>query len=85
MTEQLHLQAQTKLTEQQTRTKEAEEAVEALKKENSTMKGHAVKLKNAHKEIERLREAWTDKDVQLAEANSQASTQRHVSHVTHVT
>ncbi len=50
-----------------------------LKKENGTMKGHAVKLKNAQKEIERLREAWTDKDVQLAEANSQASSQRHVS------
>ena len=50
-----------------------------LKKENGAMKGHGVKLKNAQKEIERLREAWTDKDVQLAEANSQASSQRHVS------
>ncbi len=73
------MQAQTKLTEQQARTKEVEEAVEALKKENGTMKGHAVKLKNAQKEVERLREAWTDKDVQLAEANSMASSQRHVS------
>ena len=60
------------------RTKEAEETIELLKKENSVMKGHGVKLKNAQKEIERLREAWTDKDVQLAEANSSASQQRHV-------
>ena len=73
------LQVQGKLTEQQARTKEAEETIEALKKENGTMKGHGVKLKNAQKEIERLREAWTDKDVQLAEANSNASQQRHVS------
>ena len=56
-----------------------------LKKENGTMKGHGVKLKNAQKEIERLREAWTDKDVQLAEANSQASSQRHVSRLIPVT
>ncbi|DBB03075.1 TPA: hypothetical protein ACH3X1_013390 [Trebouxia sp. C0004] len=68
---------QAELTEQQGHSKEAEEAVEVLKKENGTMKGHAVKLKNAQKEIERLREAWRDKDVQLAEANSQASNQRH--------
>ena len=73
------VQVQTKLTEQQARTQTAEETIEALKKENGTMKGHAVKLKNALKEIERLREAWTDKDVQLAEANSNASSQRHVS------
>ena len=72
------LQVQGKLTEQQARTKEAEETVEALKKENAVMKGHGVKLRNAQKEIERLREAWTDKDVQLAEANSNASQQRHV-------
>ena len=69
---------QAKLTEQQTRTKEAEETIELLKKENGVMKGHGVKLKNAQKEIERLREAWTDKDVKLAEANSSASQQRHV-------
>ena len=69
---------QAKLSEQQTRTQEAEETIELLKKENGVMKGHGVKLKNAQKEIERLREAWTDKDVQLAEANSSASQQRHV-------
>ncbi|KAL0027070.1 hypothetical protein WJX79_003191 [Trebouxia sp. C0005] len=68
---------QAELTEQQGRTKEAQEAIEVLKKENGIMKGHAVKLKNAQKEIERLREAWTDKDVQLSEANGQASSQRH--------
>ena len=69
---------QAKLTEQQTCTKEAEETIEQLKKENGVMKGHGVKLKNAQKEIERMREAWTNKDVQLAEANSSASQQRHV-------
>ena len=69
---------QAKLSEQQTRTKEAEETIELLKKENGVMKGHGVKLKNAQKEIDRLREAWSDKDVQLAEANSSASQQRHV-------
>ena len=73
------MQAQASLTEQKARTKEAEEAVEALKRENGVMKGHASKLKTAQKEIERLREAWTDKDVQLAEANNAASSQRHVS------
>lgn len=75
----LRFQVQAKLAEQQGRTKEAEETIETLKKENGIMKGHGVKLKNAQKEIERLREAWTDKDVQLAEANSSASQQRHVS------
>lgn len=42
------------------------------------MKNHGVKLKNAQKEVEKLREAWTEKDVQLAAANSSASQQRHV-------
>ena len=76
-------QVQAKLTDQQARTKEAEDTIETLKKENGVMKGHGVKLKNAQKEIERLREAWTDKDVQLAEANSSASQQRHVRSLRH--
>ena len=72
------LQVQGKLQEQQERAQAAESSVEALKKENATLKGVSAKLKTAHKEIERLREAWTDKDVQLAEANSAANSQRHV-------
>ena len=59
-------QVQAKLTDQQARTREAEDTIETLKKE-----------------IERLREAWTDKDVQLAEANSSASQQRHVRSLRH--
>ena len=70
---------QGKLQEQQERAHAAESSLEALKKESASLKGVSAKLKTANKEIERLREAWTDKDVQLAEANSAANSQRHVS------
>ena len=52
--------------------------MEASKKENANLKGVSAKLKSAQKEINRLHAAWTDKDVQLVEANSAANSQRHV-------
>lgn len=57
--------------------------MEGLKKENASLRNVAGKLKAAQQEIERLREAWTDKDVKLAEANNAANSQRHVSRLTH--
>ena len=73
------VQVQQKLQEQLERAQEAEGNAEVLKKENGSLKNVAGKLKAAQKEIERLREAWTDKDVKLAEANNAANSQRHVS------
>lgn len=74
----VHLQVQGRLQEQQERAQAAETSAEALKKENANLKGVSSKLKNAQKEIDRLHAAWTDKDVQLAEANIAVNSQRHV-------